>query len=229
MRRRGMPEPETAEYLPVYVWVEGTRTVSQDRVGGGSPSTSENTTADDIPVVAQWPPRFSRWYPWSERARFIANRWQAGVYALARFPNGSPTGAADPLDAAIVYIGETCTRTLDTRWKEFDGSAFAQRNGHSGGWEYWRRYVASEAEHAAGRAVETTQANDAPPPRVAPDARAGLYVAGFTVISRPLFDPDDNALRRTQLYVSAFIRYAERRLIWEYLLARGTCPSCNRK
>jgi hypothetical protein len=42
----------------------------------------------------------------------------------------------DPLVQEVVYIGETCDRSLRQRWKEFHRSAFDGKKEHSGGVTY---------------------------------------------------------------------------------------------
>jgi hypothetical protein len=81
---------------------------------------------------------FSEWHKWPNR-KSIVNSRDPGVYLLAKFENGQPTsGAADPLESHVVYIGETCA-SLRQRWNQFDNSAFRGRRGHSGGLTYKAR------------------------------------------------------------------------------------------
>jgi hypothetical protein len=74
---------------------------------------------------------FSPWIPWHDRAAF-EHRKLPGVYVIAYFES-VPGGPADPLSEQVVYIGETCDRTLHVRWRQFHNSAFLKKRGHSGG------------------------------------------------------------------------------------------------
>lgn len=78
--------------------------------------------------------RFCSWTPWGSR-QHIQGSEHSGVYLLARFTGTAPA-RVERDDAAIVYIGETVARSLGKRWYEFNRSAFAALNGHSGGWSY---------------------------------------------------------------------------------------------
>lgn len=226
MRRRTRPV-EVKERFPSYCWDEARSILYQELEDGSEVIIFSSTEAPSDPA---WRPSFSRWHRWDER--YVANGRSPGVYALARFLDDEPpSGPADPLSEAVVYIGETCSRTLAIRWDEFDGSAFLERNGHSGGWEYGRRYVRAEpvtlvdpqapSETEGSSVDENTQSDN----RV----RSGLYVAGFTVVARLPTAADEDAYRRGRQNAAAFIRYAERRLLWQYVLLRNACPRCNRK
>ena len=46
-----------------------------------------------------------------------------------------PSGPEDVLDERVIYIGET-GGSLKSRWDKFDGSAFRDKDGHSGGKNY---------------------------------------------------------------------------------------------
>jgi len=78
--------------------------------------------------------QFSKWYKWSEQ-KSIENIDAPGMYLLAKFKD-VPVGNADVLDKNIIYIGETCNRTIKRRLYEFNNSAFRSKDGHSGGWTY---------------------------------------------------------------------------------------------
>lgn len=80
---------------------------------------------------------FSDWHPWKQRSH-ITSSGKPGVYMLAKFI-AVPLGNADPLDANIIYFGETC-RSLRGRWDQFDRAAFQSKRGHSGGRNYQRFY-----------------------------------------------------------------------------------------
>lgn len=50
--------------------------------------------------------------------------------------NNPPEGNADPKSREVIYIGETCKRTLKKRWNEFHKAAFKGGDRHSGGKNY---------------------------------------------------------------------------------------------
>ena len=82
--------------------------------------------------------KFSKWVKWSERSK-IDNSNFPGVYLLAKFKR-VPKEHASPLDKNILYIGETCKNTLKGRWKQFNSSACYNKDGHSGGFTYYKKY-----------------------------------------------------------------------------------------
>jgi len=84
----------------------------------------------------------------------------------------------------VIYIGESCERTIGKRLYDFDRSAFQAKNGHSAGWTYAEKFG---------------------------DEGQSLFVS---VLPVELQEPGS----------SAFIRYAERKLIWEYVRLRGEMP-----
>src|SRR3989442_15958260 len=135
--------------------------------------------------------RFTNWRPWSKRilmGKAILNL--PGVYLLAHFSH-CPAGRARPDSKQVVYVGETCSQTLKTRWNQFDATVRGG-SGHSGGWNY----------HLSFR-------TDKP--------RKDLFVAAMPV------DQLNEELR------PSFIRYAERKLIWDYGKKWGKPPQCNKK
>ena len=82
--------------------------------------------------------KFSKWVKWSERNN-IKNSDHPGVYLLAKFKL-PPKGRASPLNEKIIYIGETCNNTLKGRWYQFNRSAHYNKEGHSGGFTYYKKY-----------------------------------------------------------------------------------------
>ena len=79
--------------------------------------------------------KFTPWIPWNER-QLLDGANDNGVYLLAHFLHGAPTGPASSLDPNIVYIGETHGQTLLVRWRQFARSAETGRTGHAGGRTY---------------------------------------------------------------------------------------------
>jgi hypothetical protein len=75
-------------------------------------------------------PKFSSWYRWNDRTQIDGCRLP-GIYVLANWQR-APTQAANPLSQNVIYIGETCSQSLSSRWRQFDRSARGGR-GHSGG------------------------------------------------------------------------------------------------
>ena len=82
--------------------------------------------------------KFSKWVKWPER-KSIKNSDYPGVYLLAKFKR-IPAGRVNPLNKSIVYIGETCNNTLKGRWYQFHCSAHYNKEGHSGGFTYFKKY-----------------------------------------------------------------------------------------
>jgi len=110
-----------------------------------------------------------------------------------------PAGPTYPKDKNIIYNGETCN-TLKNRWRQFHRSAFEDKQGHSGGITY------REHQRSKGKI---------------------LYVAAFPVseiVYASLFPEND--IEKTR---HLFIRFIERKLLWEYALEHGEAPECNRK
>jgi len=103
------------------------------------PSAGEPAPPALIPTVL-----FSRWCRWADRDG-LPGVDAAGVYALACF-NDEPPPTADVFDERVVYIGETCDKSLSGRLWQFNRSAFLQKNGHSGGWSFHSR-CAGRGEH----------------------------------------------------------------------------------
>lgn len=82
---------------------------------------------------------FSNWLPWNDRRAIPGHDFQ-GVYLLGRFENKVPTMVSHT-DENVIYIGESTRQCLRTRIKDFNRSAFLQKNGHSGGWTYYAQYA----------------------------------------------------------------------------------------
>jgi len=74
------------------------------------------------------------WLPWSDRGN-VSGAQHPGVYLIGRFDDNVP-GSIDPIDPAILYIGETTGQTIGTRLHQFNRSAFTGRQAHSGGWTF---------------------------------------------------------------------------------------------
>lgn len=87
----------------------------------------------DLPTI-----RFSSWVPWSERTTSLDDVSLPGVYLLAHLED-PPAGNASPHDPAVLYIGET-GRSLRGRWRQFERSADAGKQGHSGGHTYRKEF-----------------------------------------------------------------------------------------
>jgi hypothetical protein len=135
----------------------------------------------------------SPWFKWKDR-NSVRNSNQPGVYALSKFETAPPKNA-DPLDSHIIYFGETCNQSLQQRWKQFDDSAFHQKQGHSGGKTYGNTYLG--------------------------DKGLDLYVAAMPVLA-------ENEMEN-QVVRESFIRFAERKLIFDYAIRWKERPICNTK
>ncbi|MBN8609127.1 MAG: hypothetical protein J0L92_00980 [Deltaproteobacteria bacterium] len=79
---------------------------------------------------------FTPWFRWSDRLTMpdghggLVHEY-GGVYILAHFASTAPSGSADFLDDAVVYVGEGAS--LKRRWYDFERSANLGLPGHSGG------------------------------------------------------------------------------------------------
>jgi hypothetical protein len=84
---------------------------------------------------------FTPWLPWEDRD-LHQHAHNQGLNLLAHYDRASvPAGSASPLDAAIVYIGETHAQALSERWKQFGRSASTGARGHAGGCSYHGRFT----------------------------------------------------------------------------------------
>jgi len=81
---------------------------------------------------------FGSWVEWKDR-NSIRNSEEPGVYALTKFRTAPPS-RVDVLDRHIIYFGETCSQNLQQRWKQFDNTAFHDKEEHSGGQTYRAKY-----------------------------------------------------------------------------------------
>lgn len=82
--------------------------------------------------------KFTDWMRWPTHWKHPDIR-NPGVYLLARFDSSVPA-AVDPLDANVLYMGETCRQTMETRLYQFGRSAFHRKEGHSGGWTFCDKF-----------------------------------------------------------------------------------------
>lgn len=71
-----------------------------------------------------------------------------GIYIIAVYSEEESRKPADPLSRNILYIGETVNQTVAKRLYQFKGSAFKQRNGHSGGWTLYNQRLEGETLEA---------------------------------------------------------------------------------
>jgi hypothetical protein len=84
----------------------------------------------------------TKWFPFKE-VRNIPDVDKPGVYLLAHFAK-NPRASNVSMSDNIIYIGETTKQTINARLDQFAGSAFMQKNGHSGGWTYSRIYLGEQ-------------------------------------------------------------------------------------
>ena len=76
-------------------------------------------------------PDIHGWVRWSDRGDLDCMD-SPGVYMIARFESGPPE-SVNPADEHVIYIGETCKRTLRKRLQEFNRAANDGVTKHSGG------------------------------------------------------------------------------------------------
>ena len=76
-------------------------------------------------------PNIQGWVRWSDRGGLDRMDYP-GVYLIARF-EADPPESVNPSDDHVIYIGETCSRTLRKRLQEFNRAAHDGVSKHSGG------------------------------------------------------------------------------------------------
>lgn len=82
---------------------------------------------------------FSAWTRWADRAS-VDGIDMPGLYLLAQFKK-PPIGDTNLQAQEIIYIGETCKRTLKKRWDNFHRAAFkGKKKIHSGGETYRQEF-----------------------------------------------------------------------------------------
>ena len=81
---------------------------------------------------------FSSWCPWADR-KALAHLAAPGVYLLAHF-SGNPPKEAAASQKQIIYIGETCNRSIGKRLTLVNKSASTGKRAHSGGRTYHKRF-----------------------------------------------------------------------------------------
>ena len=83
--------------------------------------------------------RFSAWTRWADRTS-LDGIDAPGLYLLAKFKK-LPTGDTDLQVQEIIYVGETCKRTLKKRLDNFHRAAFkGKKKIHSGGQTYRKEF-----------------------------------------------------------------------------------------
>ena len=142
--------------------------------------------------------RLSPWTPWKDRERAPGadGKGVCGVYVLAHYSSGPPT-KVDPLDEAVVRIGESTAKNagLGKRLKQFDRTAFRGANSHGPAKRYRKLRSAKEKI---------------------------LYVSTLPVQPYGSGDKDRPASR-----ARAFTKAAERLLLWQYVERNGHLPCAN--
>ena len=131
---------------------------------------------------------FHPWVNLTER-NTIAGKALPGVYLIARNPAMPADYRAN--NESIIYIGETTDQSLGKRIRQFSGSAFDGRPGHSG-----------------GNTFHTIHEGETP--------ESMLWVSVCPV-------------ELGEVHTSAYIKYLERRLIWEYVCTYSELSLCNSK
>ncbi len=85
------------------------------------------------------PVEFCEWRKWPHDGVFVADEkcslGKSGVYIIAHFDKGPPSGTPDFLCKDVIYAGETGYR-FAKRLHAFHLSAFEEKYGHSGGNSY---------------------------------------------------------------------------------------------
>ncbi len=83
--------------------------------------------------------KFCEWRKWPHDGGFVAdeksNLGNSGVYVIAHFDKGAPSGTPDFLCQNVIYVGQTGASFAE-RLHAFHLSAFEEKYGHSGGNSY---------------------------------------------------------------------------------------------
>lgn len=108
-------------------------------------------------------------------------------------------GDSEISNKAIIYIGETTSQKLIRRINQFAVSAFNEKAGHSGGNTFRNKYM----KVIDGERVHTV-----------PQHHIWISVCPIA--------PNNS-------YTSTYIKYLERKLLWDFSLTHGKLPELNKK
>lgn len=165
---------------------------------------------------------FSHWTRWTERLSLEGIEFP-GVYLLAHI-DAIPAGPANPQEEQIFYIGESHDGSLRRRLESFDRilSSGGGRGRHSGGKTYLKAFGTQKDNiHVAVFPVR-------------PDSTLQKTVEEFIEIKQMKINQSDRkrlikeVRKEYDKLGPLFIKYVERKLIWEYACRWKAAPKCNR-
>ena len=173
---------------------------------------------------------FSKWIPW-ERRDLISDSTYPGVYLIARFDSDEPPdGPAIHMDAHIVYIGMTGTRSFQTmknRLSAFHRSVFEGKSAHAGGNSYRNSELSQTTEGLYVAAFAHTR-----PLKLSVKRKAKVEVSR-EYLEQLKRQVDKKAVENAELgdvTNCAWRLYVERRCLFEFALANnGKLPLCNKE
>ncbi|MBI5038674.1 MAG: hypothetical protein HZC13_02745 [Nitrospirae bacterium] len=152
---------------------------------------------------------FSPWIAWNKR-NSLKNSDPWGVYLLAHFDN-VPEGSADPQSVETIYIGETTKGSFSKRWrgrkKLID---ISKDNLHVAIFPVSNMELKKEVENAVDEFLKQRC------------KKSGKD----TTIRKVLIK---NELKERDILTQTFIKYVERKLIWEYVKLWGKRPALNKE
>ena len=94
-----------------------------------------------MPSVQDLLDDFEPWIRLSERPTLPKEvLGSPGVYMLARFEQKRKQCAQKKILKEILYIGESCSQSIDKRLKQFQRSATKGKKAHSGGLRFHKKY-----------------------------------------------------------------------------------------
>lgn len=169
---------------------------------------------------------FSDWYYWSNRDS-ILHRHLPGVYAIALFKNSlPPDGPADPLTKSVIYIGEA-SKSLRIRWGAFDKAAF-NLNAQSKRARKYREigiFSSRDVIYVTAMSSSPLQWGDWDAERLArdSDAPAKDVKAFLRHIEANVPAKEKGPLNK------AWVKYVERKLLFEFVHKWRFLPLCNRE
>lgn len=161
---------------------------------------------------------FSPWVCWVAR-NSLPDKEKPGVYIIGRFTQPPPSGAADPFDKNVVYIGESSEGRLQRRWRSFEQAAFKGKGKHRGGKRYSQKFGGDSSVLYVSILPDENIVNGFLEPGKClfiDNVTGDIKVTDAVELDVLLHEIDD-----------LLVKYVERRLILLYSIAHGNRPACN--
>ncbi len=155
---------------------------------------------------------FSPWIAWSKRKSFEKGN-SSGVYLLAHFET-VPEGPADPQSIEIIYIGETTKGSISKRWREGRKKLLdiSKDNLYVAAFLVNNIELKEKVENDVDEFFKQRQKNGRRNP---------------TIVDRKHLVKEE--LKKRDMLTQTFIKYVERKLIWEYVRRWGKRPDYNKE